>query len=86
MPRKIKGYMFTINPKHALLFKADRIHMWFVFFKMKAIWLDKDKRVLRVDKCSPFSLKTWFHEDAKWILEIPDEWDFPAEKDDVLEF
>ena len=37
------GYMFKFNPTHAFIFKLGKfnsIHMWFVFFKMNAIWLD----------------------------------------------
>lgn len=70
-----KGFMFSRRKNaKAKLFIFSRelhadIHMFFVFFPIVVIWIDKNKKVVECSLAKPFSFyKT--HK-AKYVLEIP---------------
>ena len=72
---KILGLMFTLKPK-TLLFswgkeKKRNIHMFFVFFPIDVLWLNKEKEVISIkEKLMPFSLAK-VSKPAKYIIELP---------------
>jgi len=71
---QIKGFMFSFSRKHAKLFilsheKNIPIHMFFVFFPLIVIWLDKDKKIVKMKKMYPFI--SYSSANAKYVLEIP---------------
>jgi len=74
--QQIKGLMFCFKQEKILIFKLKShkncIHTWFVFFPIYAIWLDENKKVLRIDYCRPFQLRTWCCENSKWLIEVPE--------------
>ena len=67
--------MFSFKPK-TLLFSWKKeeirnIHMFFVFFPIDVVWLDKKKRVIYSKrKLLPFSL-TNIDKSSKYIIEVP---------------
>ena len=57
-----KGLMFARKPRTVILsFSTERkigIHMWFVFFPIDTIWLDKNKKVVKIiENIKPFSFQ-----------------------------
>lgn len=73
---KALGLMFRFRaPKWAVVFpfsppsKAS-IHMFFVFFSLDIVWLDKDFRVLEARTLRPWSVYSPIDK-ASWVLELP---------------
>jgi len=71
---KVKGFMFSFSKNNAKLFvfgneKHVDIHMFFVFFPLIVVWLDKDKKFVKIGKMHPFI--SYSGARAKYILEIP---------------
>ena len=72
------GFMFQKNPgAMALVFHfplecRPLFHMFFVFFKIDMIWLDKNKNVVDIKKnIKPFTPFIFSTKKAKFIIEIP---------------
>jgi hypothetical protein len=68
------GFMFSFSRKNAKLFVFDReknidIHMFFVFFPLIVVWLNKDKKIVKIKKMYPFI--SYSGARAKYLLEIP---------------
>ena len=72
---KAKGLMFTLRPK-TLIFASDReehvpLHMWFVFYPIDVLYLDKKKRIIEVKEgFLPFTVhipevRSWY------VVELP---------------
>ncbi len=69
--QKVLGLMFVSSPKGgAFLPGVKDIHMNFVRFPLKIIWLDKDMIVLRVVRAKPWGLYNG-PEGARNVLELP---------------
>jgi uncharacterized membrane protein (UPF0127 family) len=71
---KTIGFMFSFSKNNAKLFvfgneKHIDIHMFFVFFPLIAVWLDKDKKIVKIGKMLPFI--SYSGARAKYVLEIP---------------
>lgn len=72
---KAIGLIFTRPSKAKPLlfdFENDRrisLHMFFVFFPIQAIWLDKNFKILNKQILKPFSISKPIK--AKYVLEIP---------------
>ncbi|MBI2545676.1 DUF192 domain-containing protein [Candidatus Woesearchaeota archaeon] len=69
------GLMFTPKPKPLLfIFKKEAIyplHMWFVFFPIDVVFMDKAKRVVELkEDFRSFTLYSPKHK-AQYILELP---------------
>lgn len=70
-----KGFMFSRRKNaKAKLFIFSRelpadIHMFFVFFPIVVIWIDKNKKVAECSLAKPFSF--YKAHKAKYVLEIP---------------
>ena len=72
--KKFFGLMFKSKNTQALLFKFEKnpaIHSFFVFFEFYAVWLDKNMKVVEVNKVMPFSFIIKPKKKAKYLLEIP---------------
>lgn len=74
---KSKGLMFSrkLRNNEALLFEFDRegkwlIHMFFVFFPIDIVWLDKNMKVVDVKMGRPFNLILSPKKAAKYVLEM----------------
>ena len=75
---KTRGFMFRFKTKKSKLFvfeeeKPVRIHMFFVFFPLIIIWLDRQKNILEFKIARPSK----FNEShkGKYILEVPLDWE-----------
>lgn len=71
---KVLGFMFAFSKKNAKLFifnqeKNVDIHMFFVFFPLIVVWLDKRKRIVKMKRMIPFV--SYSGAKAKYVLEIP---------------
>lgn len=70
---KAKGFMFSFSNKPKIfIFKKEKkvgIHMLFVFKKLIIVWMDKNKRIIEVNKALPFFFN--HSNKAKYILEMP---------------
>jgi uncharacterized protein len=72
---KARGMMFRLRPI-PLLFVCEKeefipLHMWFVFFPIDVLYLDKEKRVVEVVKdFLPFMAHIPIKR-AKYVLELP---------------
>jgi uncharacterized protein len=71
---KMKGLMFTLKPK-ALVFVNNNeiptpIHMMFMFYPIDVIWLDKDKKVVHIQKLKPWQFSESIT--AKYVVELPE--------------
>lgn len=74
---KAKGMIFStkVEKTKPLLFVfSDEqyvpIHMFFVFFPLIVIWIDKEKRIMEFKILNPFSMHSPKRK-SKYILEIP---------------
>ena len=71
---KLRGLMFS--PKRALVFVFDRdervpLHMWFVFFPIDVLYLDRQRRVVEIKKgLRPFAFYAPRNK-ARYVVEIP---------------
>ena len=77
---KARGLMFSRRIKdRGLVFvfnKEDRwsLHMFFVFFPIDVLWLNKDNRVVDLkENFRPFELLAKPKDKAKYIIELPAE-------------
>jgi len=72
---KLKGLMFTKKFPHALIFdfgkeKIINVHMFFVFYPIDVLWLNKKKRIVHLkENLKPFTF-TIFSKPAKYIIEL----------------
>jgi uncharacterized membrane protein (UPF0127 family) len=71
---KIMGFMLCFSRKNARLFMFDMekhvdIHMFFVFFPLIVVWLDKKMEIIKIKKMIPFI--SYSRAKAKYVLEIP---------------
>lgn len=69
------GFMFHFSSDYAkvLAFKKEQkisLHMFFVFFPLLAVFLDKNKRIVEIKKLLPF---TFYNcgKMAKYVVEVP---------------
>ena len=69
----VRGLMFTKKQKaQALLFEpACSIHSFFVRFDFLAVWLDKNNKVLQIEKVKPYRFCISMKKKAAKLLEIP---------------
>ena len=72
---KALGLMFSINPKTLLLsWKQEKkrgIHMFFVFFPIDLIYLNKEKKVIAIkENLKPFSIYN-MAKPTQYIIELP---------------
>jgi len=71
----VRGLMFSRKKNIVLVSPFERIlsiHMLFVFFPIKAVWLDSRKRVVDVKTARPFQMRAAPAKKAKYVLETPD--------------
>ena len=74
---KAIGLMFSFKPL-TLLFewkqeKIRKLHMFFVFFPIDVLWLDKEKKVIATkERLMPFSLAKVI-KPAKYVIELSQE-------------
>ncbi len=73
---KTKGLMFSKKGNSAILVNSKEsysgIHMFFVFYPLDIIWLNKDKIVVDIHKnVKPFTPLLKPKKKAKYILELP---------------
>ena len=72
---KARGLMFRLRPK-ALIFVFEKpkivaLHMFFVFFPIDVIYLDKKKEVIEIkEQFMPFSFYTP-KKKASYVVELP---------------
>jgi len=71
---KFKGLMFTKKAK-CLVFVNKKeiptpIHMMFMLYPIDVIWLDKNKKVVHVQKLKPWQLSKSVA--AKYVIELPE--------------
>ncbi|MBI4453565.1 DUF192 domain-containing protein [Candidatus Woesearchaeota archaeon] len=70
---KLRGLMFSKRKPLVFVFDDEQyinLHMWFVFFPIDVVLLDKDKKVVEIkEKFKPF---TFFNSKnrAKFVLEL----------------
>ncbi|MBT3984876.1 DUF192 domain-containing protein [archaeon] len=88
---RMRGLMFRTKIKPLLLAQKYEsviaIHMFFVFRRIDAIWLNKNKEIVEIKRSllpfSPLALSTTH---AKYVLELPRYAAKPLEIGDRLEF
>ncbi len=76
LPEQIKGLMFSnqIHDEYALVFVLKRpkkvsLHMLFVNYPIDAIFLDEEKRVIKISSLKPWIGTCSCKEDVKYIIE-----------------
>ncbi len=78
--KKLRGLMFEDekNFNYALIFEFPRetkigssLHMIFVFFPVKAVFLNKEKKVIDIVKMDPFNPNYTPKKAAKYVVEMP---------------
>lgn len=71
---KALGLMFSIRPKALIFFfnqeKIISLHMFFVFFPIDVLWLNKEQEVVEKKTLQPFQLYTPKNR-AKFVIEFP---------------
>jgi len=70
-----RGLMFSRKKNVVLVSPFEcilSIHMLFVFFPIKAVWLDSGKRVVDIKIAHPFQLYLAPSRKAKYVLETHD--------------
>jgi uncharacterized protein len=73
---KARGLMFTRKKNRALVFLFDKeqkisIHMFFVFYPIDVLWLDKNKKVVQLkENLMPF-LICKAQKNAQYLVELP---------------
>jgi len=93
---KSKGLMFSrrLRKRDALIFVADRegrmettIHMFFVFFAIDVVWLDKDKKVVdKRENIKPFTPLIIPEKPAEYVVELPKNTARHINRGDILKF
>jgi uncharacterized membrane protein (UPF0127 family) len=69
---KLLGLMFISSPGHgAFLPDVNEIHMAFVRFKLRIIWLDKNFKVIKQVIAVPWGPYYGETHDSKHVLELP---------------
>lgn len=72
-----KGLMFAVKPKPILLVCSKQgireagIHMFFVFFPIKATWYDSKLKEVDRKTVRPFTGPHYPKKPAKYVLELP---------------
>ncbi|MBW3011782.1 DUF192 domain-containing protein [Candidatus Woesearchaeota archaeon] len=70
---KAKGLMFTLKPKSLVFVNNSEapsmIHMIFVFYPIDVLWLDKDRKVVHMERLAPFRVSKNIN--AQYIIELP---------------
>lgn len=72
---QMKGFMFS-KPNKALVFifkeeKIINLHMFFVLHSIDVLWLDKNKKVVKIkENFKPFRIVI-ANKPAKYIIEMP---------------
>ncbi len=75
--KKGLGLMFRRTaPSFGVLFPFEKeqkvsIHMFFVFFPLDILWIDKNKLLVESKTLKPFQL---YSQRAKYVLEMPAGW------------
>ena len=82
---KAIGFMFSFNPEEVLVFRFKKekrrsLHMFFVFFNINVIFLDKDKKMVEKTRLKPFSVYT-SRKKVMYIIEMPEGCDKKVLKD-----
>ena len=70
---KFIGLMFRSRNTGALFFElktSKAIHSFFCH-EFYAVWLDKKKKIIQINKIKPFTLSVSGGEKAKYLIEIP---------------
>jgi uncharacterized protein len=88
---KLKGLMFSKQSNLVFIFNKEKkigLHMWFVFYPIDVVLLNKDKKVVEIkESFKPFS---WFNskENAKYVLELHNKTinKNNIEKEDIISF
>jgi len=75
------SFLFTL-PWESRLFAA--IHMFFVFFRLQAVWLDEEMRVVDVKTAKPWRLY-WPRKAARYLIETPSAGELPVTVGERLE-
>lgn len=72
---KLIGYMFSFKPKILIFrFKKEKfvvLHMFFVFHKLQALFLNSKKKVIEKAILKPFSVYNP-KKKAKYVIEMPE--------------
>lgn len=73
---KFLGLMFRTRKTNPILLEFDEdtnipIHSYFVFFPFKAIWLDKNNKVIDKRIVRPFTFSVKAKKPFRKIIEIP---------------
>ena len=72
---KLKGLMFTKKFPQALIFDMKKeqlinVHMFFVFYPIDVLWLDKNKKIIYLKKSfKPFRFSI-LNKPAQYIIEL----------------
>ena len=70
---KARGLMFSRKKNLIFVFDKEKrvsLHMWFVFFPIDVLFLDRDRRVVEIKRnFRPFSFYTSKNK-AKYVIEI----------------
>ncbi len=67
------GLMFSKKRNLLFVFPSERrvsLHMFFVFFPIWVVFLDKNKKVIRIAKLIPFLSVVYPKEKCKYIMEM----------------
>ena len=73
---KAKGLMFSKNMTHSLIFPYRKeqfihVHMFFVFYPIDILWLDKNKEVVELrEQVRPFRF-IWANKKSQYLIELP---------------
>ncbi len=69
---KARGLMFSRRKNLMFVFDDEKrrsLHMWFVFFPIEVLFLDKDKKIVEKVRLKPFSFYK-SKEKARYVVEI----------------
>ena len=70
---KVRGLMFSRKKNLMFVFEKEKLiplHMWFVFFPIDVLFLDKGKKIVEIKRnLRPFSLY-WPKNKAKYVVEL----------------
>jgi uncharacterized protein len=89
LPGKMKGLMFS--RKKTVIFENQKecitsLHMFFVFFPIDVLFLDKNKRIVEIKRnFFPFMMYTP-RKKAKFIVEIPSSFKTKAKVGMIVKF
>lgn len=71
---QMRGLMFSRKKNLFFIFKNEKaiiLHMFFVFFPIDIIYLNKKMQVLDIKQARPFQPRILPSEKAKYIIELP---------------